>query len=263
MTAPAASKAAQARELPERFRDRHPPTLDPRPKRRLDRGMQVYVSKDGQQYGPYTVEQLRGYLAQGSFVPTDFACQAGSAEWVTVEQILQTLAPKETTWVLGWDDQKHDMTKVLGPYTNEQIEEYIEVGKRNIKARLMRWEYWGCADGKNWLHLSQILDPNEDRVYNRYRKVYQLGLSRSCPCPRCIREFGEGHDSQRKQPAFYDHWDSSSWGCVGFFVFMFVMWVVGIVVLVSRGTDSNTIFGFAIITPILALFCGRMVNWFE
>lgn len=63
---------------------------------RLNRRMQVYVSKDGQQYGPHTVEQLREYLAQGSFVPTDFACQAGSAEWVTVEQILQTLDPTAT-----------------------------------------------------------------------------------------------------------------------------------------------------------------------
>ena len=33
--------------------------------------MQVYVSKGGQQYGPYTVEQLRQYVEVGNFAPTD------------------------------------------------------------------------------------------------------------------------------------------------------------------------------------------------
>jgi hypothetical protein len=53
-------------------------------------GMQIYVSRDRQHYGPYSVEQLREYLTQGSFAPSDFACIAGTSKWITIEQILQT-----------------------------------------------------------------------------------------------------------------------------------------------------------------------------
>lgn len=48
--------------------------------------MQVYVSKDGQQFGPFTVEQLRQYVRQGHFTTADYACCDGQ-NWVTVAQI--------------------------------------------------------------------------------------------------------------------------------------------------------------------------------
>ena len=48
--------------------------------------MQVYVSKDGQQHGPYTVEQLRDYVQQGNFSGDDYACHDGQ-NWVTVAEV--------------------------------------------------------------------------------------------------------------------------------------------------------------------------------
>ena len=47
--------------------------------------MQVYVSKGGQQYGPFTVGQPRQYVETGNFAPTDHACCDG-ANWVTIAQ---------------------------------------------------------------------------------------------------------------------------------------------------------------------------------
>ena len=46
----------------------------------------AYVSKDGQQYGPYTVEQLREYVQQGNFTTGDHACHDGQ-NWVTIAQV--------------------------------------------------------------------------------------------------------------------------------------------------------------------------------
>ncbi|MDC0157065.1 GYF domain-containing protein [Verrucomicrobia bacterium] len=66
--------------------------------------MQIYVSKDGQQYGPYNAEQIREFLAQGSFVPTDFACQVGGTEWITIEKTLKEKAPTTTA-----DPQRHQV----------------------------------------------------------------------------------------------------------------------------------------------------------
>ena len=48
--------------------------------------MQIYVSKDGQQYGPYTVEQLRQYVQQGNFTTADHACYDGQ-NWVTIAEV--------------------------------------------------------------------------------------------------------------------------------------------------------------------------------
>ena len=48
--------------------------------------MQIYINKDGQQHGPYTVEQLQEYLQQSHFTPQDQACYDGQ-NWVTVGQV--------------------------------------------------------------------------------------------------------------------------------------------------------------------------------
>ena len=48
--------------------------------------MKIYISKDSQQYGPYTIEQLRVYVQQGNFTTADLACCDGQ-NWVTVAQV--------------------------------------------------------------------------------------------------------------------------------------------------------------------------------
>jgi hypothetical protein len=56
---------------------------DPKPYSKLDMIMQIYVSKDNQQYGPYTVEQLRGFVDGGNFTIADLACSDGQ-NWVKI-----------------------------------------------------------------------------------------------------------------------------------------------------------------------------------
>jgi hypothetical protein len=48
--------------------------------------MHVYVNKDDQQFGPYTVEQLRMYVQQGNFTTADLACCDGQ-NWVKVAEV--------------------------------------------------------------------------------------------------------------------------------------------------------------------------------
>ena len=48
--------------------------------------MQVYVSKNDTQYGPYSLEQLRKYVKAGNFTTADMACFDGQ-NWVTVAQV--------------------------------------------------------------------------------------------------------------------------------------------------------------------------------
>ena len=54
--------------------------------------MQIHINKNDQKYGPYSVEELRAYLTQGSLSVEDFAWYEGLPDWVQIHQI-QGLAP--------------------------------------------------------------------------------------------------------------------------------------------------------------------------
>jgi len=53
--------------------------------------MTVFVARDGQQLGPYTIEQLRQMVSQGQFIDTDLAWYEGAPDWMPLAQVLQTL----------------------------------------------------------------------------------------------------------------------------------------------------------------------------
>lgn len=55
--------------------------------------MMIHISRDGQSFGPYTVEEARAYLVEGSLAPSDMAWQEGAAEWVPLEQLVGGAAP--------------------------------------------------------------------------------------------------------------------------------------------------------------------------
>ncbi len=50
--------------------------------------MTYQVSRNGQLYGPYTLEDLQRYVASGNVLPTDMARGEGATEWLPVAQIL-------------------------------------------------------------------------------------------------------------------------------------------------------------------------------
>jgi GYF domain 2 len=50
--------------------------------------MTYQVSRNGQMYGPYTLEDLQRYVASGNILPTDMAKSEDMPEWLPVAQIL-------------------------------------------------------------------------------------------------------------------------------------------------------------------------------
>jgi hypothetical protein len=52
--------------------------------------MHYQVSRNGQTYGPYTLEDLQRYLASGNVLPTDLAKSDEMPDWVPVSQLLGT-----------------------------------------------------------------------------------------------------------------------------------------------------------------------------
>ena len=54
--------------------------------------MNYFISRDGQQYGPYTLADLQRYTASGEILPTDLATSEGLDNPVPVSQIIGTIA---------------------------------------------------------------------------------------------------------------------------------------------------------------------------
>jgi len=58
--------------------------------------MQIHVNCNGQQYGPYTPEELAGYLQQGSISASDWAWHEGLANWVQISQLEMGAGPPQS-----------------------------------------------------------------------------------------------------------------------------------------------------------------------
>ena len=59
--------------------------------------MQIHIHKDGKNYGPYPLEQVRQYLKAGNFTGNDLACHDG-ANWIKLSQVPGiTTEPATTT----------------------------------------------------------------------------------------------------------------------------------------------------------------------
>ena len=70
--------------------------------------MHYQVSRNGQMYGPYTLEDLQRYVASGNILPTDLAKSEEMAEWVPVSAILSAQAAAPVSDAFGaapaWSD---------------------------------------------------------------------------------------------------------------------------------------------------------------
>ena len=56
--------------------------------------MQIYISRNGERYGPYTEQQLREHLASGAVVAEDLAWQEGQSDWVPVSTLFPEARPQ-------------------------------------------------------------------------------------------------------------------------------------------------------------------------
>jgi hypothetical protein len=55
--------------------------------------MNYYISRGGQQYGPYSTAQLQSMKAQGQVADADLAWGEGMAQWTPLSQVLASAAP--------------------------------------------------------------------------------------------------------------------------------------------------------------------------
>ena len=49
--------------------------------------MMIHVMRDGQQFGPYTLEDVNAYLSQGTLLPADQAWYEGAPDWMLLAEV--------------------------------------------------------------------------------------------------------------------------------------------------------------------------------
>ena len=56
--------------------------------------MLIHINRDGEQFGPYTLEDLNAYLAQGALFPMDLAWWDGAPGWVQMKEVPGVVLPR-------------------------------------------------------------------------------------------------------------------------------------------------------------------------
>ena len=55
--------------------------------------MQIQIDRNGERYGPYSIEEVNSYLANGTLLPSDNAWHDGMPDWVPIGQIQGVILP--------------------------------------------------------------------------------------------------------------------------------------------------------------------------
>jgi len=56
-----------------------------------EKASQLYASRDGQTFGPYSLDQAKQYLSAGQLLPTDYAMLEGQSEWKYLPEVIALL----------------------------------------------------------------------------------------------------------------------------------------------------------------------------
>lgn len=64
--------------------------------------VQIHISRNNQQMGPYTYEEVQSHLAQGSLLPTDYAWHEGLKNWTQLSEISPQKANKSNLVLLAY-----------------------------------------------------------------------------------------------------------------------------------------------------------------
>jgi len=93
--------------------------------------MPILVIKDGEQYGPYELNDLAGYVSQGSFALTDLCWQDGWADWQPLSSIISRPPPPAAPM------QAQAQPQVAASSPAKQSEDILWEGHANF------WRYAG------------------------------------------------------------------------------------------------------------------------
>jgi hypothetical protein len=139
--------------------------------------MNVFVSRDGQTFGPYTVEQATEFLQVGQLLATDFALYEGESEWKTLGNLL------------GATEQQSIVSPVAQPHQPKKsapLENSKTIGQWKAKDQDKDESRPICSSCKTErFRFSYYINP-----YRFFSHLY-CGLRRSCRTLFCFSKQGQ------------------------------------------------------------------------
>jgi hypothetical protein len=110
--------------------------------------VQLFVFKNSQQLGPFTLEQVRCKESSGELLPTDLARLAHEQSWKALETFTKEsptpLAVIKTIFVRRG-------TEAFGPYSREEVTQYLTAGNVQHTDEARK------GDDPNWQSISALL----------------------------------------------------------------------------------------------------------
>ena len=104
--------------------------------------MQIFISRDGEQAGPYSVEEINACLKDGTLLPSDLACQEGMEEWVPLSEmeISELNVPRgESESDLELSDSSDVTERIAATGFHQHIYFYKSIGVAILFAILTYW----------------------------------------------------------------------------------------------------------------------------
>jgi len=113
--------------------------------------MDIFISRDGQQYGPYSPTDCRSHFASGQLLQDDLAWHEGLNEWKSLSLVLSDIEGNVEIYILR-DGQQ------TGPFQRDSL-------KANVSSGQIAGDSWAWHDGlSEWKSLSAVLSDLEGSV---------------------------------------------------------------------------------------------------
>ena len=125
---------------------------------------QHLIHVDGQNFGPYSEDEIRGFLNTGKYKSNDLAWSEESKSWVTLTELVRTGAPQSGSKVFAdrpatagpMPASKNIMINSggqnYGPYTGDQVREFLRWG-------IFQMNDFAWSEASNaWLSVVELLN---------------------------------------------------------------------------------------------------------
>ena len=84
--------------------------------------MDIYITREGQQFGPYSESDCQNFILNGQLLENDFAWREGLPEWQSLKTVLATAIVTLQIYVSHNGQQS-------GPFTLDQLKERAKSGE--------------------------------------------------------------------------------------------------------------------------------------
>ena len=158
----------------------------------------LYVARNGETYGPYSLDQAKEYFATGQLLETDSALLEGKAEWEKLPSLLEKLSSElkrekaaEQPTVLGLDSPKESKPKPIKPVREEGLKRISSSTKRNGKRNLLLMGVVSALLVVGYFSLSLFWE--EDNEISESHSMYQDSSNAVHLDPDILNSFLSSH----------------------------------------------------------------------